>query len=224
MTNRDVDSFNARADRYDADFLGRRLHRPIQLAMVRIAAPLASAPRAILDVGCGTGSMLALFAARYPSAALCGVDPAAEMLRVAQTRLGADPRVRLLSAGAERLPFDDHAFELVVSSNSFHHWADQGAGIREIGRVLAPGGHLILTDPFAIGWRRWGARIRPHGRMRTKHEVEAMLGAAGLSGVVWERARVLGPLASYFVIAGAPPAAPTSSTAAPARTHELRMD
>lgn len=210
MTNRDVDSFNARADRYDADFLGRRLHRPIQLAMVRIAAPLASAPRAILDVGCGTGSMLALFAARYPSAALCGVDPAAEMLRVAQTRLGADPRVRLLSAGAERLPFDDHAFELVVSSNSFHHWASQVAGFEEIDRVLAPGGHFILTDPFAVGWRKWGARIRPHGRMCTKSEVETMLAAAGLELLRWERVSIVGPLASYFVVAAAPDLASTT--------------
>ncbi|MDR3634230.1 MAG: class I SAM-dependent methyltransferase [Isosphaeraceae bacterium] len=217
MTNRDVDSFNARADRYDADFQGRRYHRPIQQAMVRIAARLAPAPRALLDVGCGTGSTLALFAAQYPAVALCGVDPAAEMLRVAQTRLGDNPRVRLLNAGAERLPFDDHAFDLVVSSNSFHHWADQGAGIREIGRVLAPGGHLVMTDPFAIGWNRWRARLRPHGRMRTKSEVETMLGAAGLSGVAWERIHVLGPLASYFVVADAPRAASTISLAAPAR-------
>ncbi|MGO9181215.1 MAG: class I SAM-dependent methyltransferase [Candidatus Limnocylindrales bacterium] len=224
MANPDVDSFNVRADRYDADFQGRRYHRPIQQAMVRIAASLAPAPRALLDVGCGTGSTLTLFAARYPEAALCGVDPAAEMLRVAQTRLGADARVRLLNAGAERLPFDDLAFDLVVSSNSFHHWADQGAGIREVSRVLAPGGHLVMTDPFAIGWRRWGARIRPHGRMRTKREVEAMLSAAGLSGVVWERIHVLGPLASYFVVADAPRAASTISTAPPASPPDLRPD
>ena len=65
MTDRDIDSFNARADRYDTDLMGRRFHRPIQQAMVRIAASIEASPRAILDVGCGTGSVLALFSAQY---------------------------------------------------------------------------------------------------------------------------------------------------------------
>jgi SAM-dependent methyltransferase len=152
--------------------------------------------------------VLAVLAPYYPDARLCGIDPASEMLRVAGSRLGDAARVELRSAGAEQLPFEDHTFELVVSSNSFHHWADQAAGIREIARVLAAGGHLVMTDPFAIGWRRWGARIRPHGRMRTQHEVEALLVGAGLGSVRWERVGMLGPLASYFVVATAPTSAP----------------
>ena len=53
--------------------------------------------------------------------------------------------------------------------------------------------------------------------MRTKGEVETTLGAAGLSGVAWERVPVLGPLGSHFVAADAPRAASTISTAAPGR-------
>ena len=210
MTDRDIDSFNARADRYDTDLMGRRFHRPIQQAMVRIAASIEASPRAILDVGCGTGSVLALFSAQYPEAELCGVDPAVGMLRVARARLGNSPRVDLRNANAEALPFDDRSFELVVSSNSFHHCASQVAGFEEIDRVLAPGGHFILTDPFAVGWRKWGARIRPHGRMCTKSEVETMLAAAGLELLRWERVSIVGPLASYFVVAAAPDLASTT--------------
>ena len=204
MANRDIEQFDVRADTYDTDFVGRHLHRPIQLAMVRIASGFEGAPRAILDVGCGTGSVLSALATHYAGAKLCGIDPAPEMLRVARSRLGDDARVELRNAGAEQLPFEDGAFDLVVSSNSFHHWADQGAGIREIGRVLSAGGHLVMTDPFAIGWRRLGARVRPDGRMRTQPEVEALLAGAGLESVRWERVGILGPLASYFVVATAP--------------------
>ena len=65
MVNRDVDQFDVRADTYDTDFVGRHFHRPIHLAMVRIASGFGSAPRAILDVGCGTGSVLAVLAPRW---------------------------------------------------------------------------------------------------------------------------------------------------------------
>ncbi|MGO9206153.1 MAG: class I SAM-dependent methyltransferase, partial [Candidatus Limnocylindrales bacterium] len=76
MRDPDVEQFNDRAERYDRSPMGRRFHRPIQQGVVRMAARYASNPRAILDVGCGTGSVLALLAARYPAAELCGVDPA----------------------------------------------------------------------------------------------------------------------------------------------------
>jgi len=218
MRDPDVESFNDRAESYDAGVLARCFHGPIQQRLVRIATRLAPAPRAILDVGCGTGAVLALFAARCPAAALCGIDPATEMLRVAQARLSRDPRVQLRTARAEQLPFDDGVFDLVVSSNSFHHWADQPAGIREIGRVLAPGGYLVMTDPFAIGWRRWGARIRPHGRMRSQAEMEAMLDAAGLATTGWERAGVVGFLASYFLIGAARTAPSATHAATPQQT------
>jgi ubiquinone/menaquinone biosynthesis C-methylase UbiE len=214
MSERDVEQFNKQAAGYDRSLMGRGFHRPIKEAMARIAARHAPNARAILDVGCGPGSVLALLAARYPAAELCGVDPAEEMLRVARTRLSGDSRVRLVSAHAEQLPFADAAFDLVVSSNSFHHWVDQGAGLREIGRVLAPGAWFVMTDAwFAMGWRRWAARIRPHGRMRSRSEVEAMLAATGLELVGWARVKVLGPLTSNFVVATGPPAQSPPATA-----------
>jgi len=200
MSDKDVDQFNARAGRYDRDFLGRNYHRRVHEALVNVVAGLGQEPRAILDVGCGTGSALALLGARFPRAGLSGVDPAPEMLRVARDRLGSSRAVDLQEAHAESLPFGDNAFDLVVSSNSFHHWADQAAGIREIGRVLAPGGHLVMTDPFAVGFRRWIRAMPWFGRLRTAAEVEAMLSAAGLERVAWRSARV-GFVSSHFLIA-----------------------
>jgi ubiquinone/menaquinone biosynthesis C-methylase UbiE len=201
MAKRDIEQFNARAGSYDQSVAGRRFHRPIQQAVLRIAARLTPEPRAILDVGCGTGSLLRLAAARFPAARLCGVDPAEQMLAVAKASLAGEPRVQLVGAVAERLPFEDAAFDLVVSSNSFHHWADQAGGIAEIGRVLAPNGYLVMTDPFAVGWLRpWAVLNRRRERMRSRSEIEAMLRAAGLESPAWEAVFGLGPMTTFYAV------------------------
>jgi ubiquinone/menaquinone biosynthesis C-methylase UbiE len=201
MAERDVEQFNARAKHYDESVVGRGVHRRIHEAVLRIAAHLMPEPRAILDVGCGTGSLLRLAAARFPAARLCGVDPAEQMVAVAEAALDSGPGAQLICAGAESLPFDDAVFDLVVSSNSFHHWADQAKGIAEIGRVLAPDGCLVLTDPFAIGWLRpWAVLIRKRQRMRSRGEVETMLRSAGLESVVWERVFGLGMITTFHAV------------------------
>lgn len=184
MSDEDVRQFNERAAHYETDWLGRTFHLPVQRATLDIAARLMPDPRAILDVGCGTGALLRMAADRFPYATRTGIDPAERMIEVAAT---ADPAARFVVAAAERLPFDDDAFDLVVSTNSFHNWPDQPAGIAEIGRVLAAGGALVLVDPFAIGaLRAWAMCTGKQRRIRTRAHVEAMLGAAGLRPVGWQ--------------------------------------
>ena len=95
------------------------------------------APR-ILDVGCGSGALLRFVGALRPDAPLAGVDPAPEMVRAASS-----PRLTVVQATAESLPFGDGTFDLVVSSTSFSHWEDRDAGLRECRRVLAAGGALL---------------------------------------------------------------------------------
>ena len=160
--------------------------------MLALAAEVAQSPRAILDVGCGTGSLLQLARERFPAASLSGVDPSAEMLAAAAPKLtGADLR----RARAEELPFADGSFDLLLSTNSFHHWLDQPAGARELGRVSAPGAHVVLADPFAIGWLRVYATLAgKQAQMRTQRDVAAMLSAAGLRVVSWRRVFAVGPL------------------------------
>jgi ubiquinone/menaquinone biosynthesis C-methylase UbiE len=105
------------------------------------------------------------------------------MLQVAAGRAG-DPRLRFARAAAERLPAADATFDLVVTTTSFDHWADQGAGLAECARVLAPGGTLVLTDLFSV--LLWptlrGAR---RGKARTRGRAGALLTAAGLTDVAW---------------------------------------
>jgi len=70
------------------------------------------------------------------------------MVRVARDS-ARDGRLRFLIGAAEQLPAPDGAFDLVLSTTSFDHWRDQLAGLTECARVLAPGGHLVLTDLFS---------------------------------------------------------------------------
>ena len=183
MSDQDVRKFNERAAHYETDWLGRTFHQQVQRLTIDLAARLPADPSAILDVGCGTGALLRLAAQRFPAATRTGIDPAERMIAVATA---ADPDARLLAAAAEQLPFGDNEFDLVVSTNSFHNWPDQHTGIAEIGRVLRPGGRLVLVDPFAIGpLRPWAALIGKRKRMRTRSEVEAMLADAGLGAPRW---------------------------------------
>ncbi|MGH7549896.1 MAG: class I SAM-dependent methyltransferase [Gemmatimonadota bacterium] len=99
---------------------------------------------AVLDVGCGTGTLLEVVAGRVPGARLVGVDLSPAMLGVARRKLG--DRGSLVAAEAGHLPFPDRRFDLVLSSSALHYWPDPAAGLAEIARVLEPGGRVTITD------------------------------------------------------------------------------
>ena len=98
----------------------------------------------LLDVGCGTGSLLQRLCRQHPAAQLTGVDPVPEMLAVARRRL--PPEILLHEGWAEQLPFEEGRFEVVLSCNVFHYVRQPAAALREMSRVLSPGGRLVLTD------------------------------------------------------------------------------
>ena len=144
----DVAAFAERADGYEEGWRGR-LHHEISDRTLELALAQVPAPHRVLDVGSGTGYLLRQLAARAPDAVeLVGVDAAAPMVRVAQ-QVTADPRIRFQPGTAERLPGPDGAFDLVVSTTSFDHWANQEA-LRECARVTAPGGRLVLVDKSPV--------------------------------------------------------------------------
>ncbi len=180
--DRDIAAFDARAGSYESGWRGR-LHRQIADRTADLALTLGPAPRRILDVGCGTGYLLRQFAARCPQAVeLAGVDPAPAMIGAARAA-GTDGRLRWLEGTAEELPFPGESFELVVSTTSFDHWADQQAGLAQCARVLAPGGWLVLADLFSA----WlvPSLIASRRKARTKRRAGRLLRAAGFRAVQW---------------------------------------
>ncbi|TMF24148.1 MAG: class I SAM-dependent methyltransferase, partial [Chloroflexi bacterium] len=130
-----VDRFDRWAGRYERSPLQRLIFEPVHRVMLEVAASEVPEAAAILDVGCGTGRLLRGAAEVFPNARLEGVDAAGEMVRQAQALLLVESRIRVQQAVAERLPFADGSFDLVFSTMTFHHWADQRRGVAEVARV-----------------------------------------------------------------------------------------
>lgn len=125
---------------YEATPLLGPLLRRQQDAALQALSP--DAGERILDLSCGPGR--ALDSLRACGALAIGLDHSAEMLARAHQRGGRAPLVR---GDATHLPFADAAFDGLVCSNAFHHYPDPPAALREIGRVLKPGGRAVLVDP-----------------------------------------------------------------------------
>ena len=181
--DRDVAAFGERAHRYDGDWRGR-LHHQIADRTADLALACVPAPVQILDVGCGTGYLLGRLAGRVSQArVLAGIDAAPAMIRVA-TRAATDARLRFVVGTAEQLPWPGQTFDLVVSTTSFDHWADQRAGLAQCARVLAPGGCLVLADLFSVLLLPTLLAGR-QGKARTKRRATQLVTAAGLRSPQW---------------------------------------
>lgn len=104
----------------------------------------------LLDVGCGTATLLILAKSQHPTSRVVGIDPDKKILRIARkkTSNGYGLDIELIKAGAEQLPFEDGSFDVVVSSLVFHHLPTdiKKQALREIYRVLKPNGRLLLAD------------------------------------------------------------------------------
>lgn len=181
VDDKNVGRFGRWAESYDRSPLQRFVFAPIQAAVVERAAIAVSAPRRVLDVGCGTGQLLRRLSVRFPEADLTGVDPSEGMVRAAAVALPPSAPVTFVEGYAERLPLPDQHFELVATTMSFHHWADQPAALREVRRVLAPGAAFLLADALATGWMRWAFSIgEAHHAFNTPARLAEMFEDAGL--------------------------------------------
>ncbi|RKN45316.1 class I SAM-dependent methyltransferase [Micromonospora endolithica] len=162
--------------------------------------PAATGPPVLLDVGCGTGALLAAAASHLPGARLVGVDPAEEMTRIARRRLPAGAQV--ICAGADPLPFADGAVAVVVSTMAFNFWPRPAEGLREVARVLAPGGLVVIADLFAVGWLRTVAPVVGAGnRPRSRPAMGRLLADAGLRVVGWRAVSRRGPVPILHAVA-----------------------
>lgn len=117
----------------------------------RLAAAAAElTPRRVLDLGCGAGHV-SFALARGGARRITAYDPSPEMLAVVGRESAARgfDQIETRAGSAESLPFEDGAFDLVVSRYSAHHWADVPAALAECARVMVPGGRLTVIDVIA---------------------------------------------------------------------------
>jgi SAM-dependent methyltransferase len=137
--------FDCWAASYDASQLQAVLYARVHDAVLRHARCHAQDPRRVLDVGCGTGRLAGRIVAVYPHAHVVGVDASTEMINNARTTL-TDNSPRFVSGIAERLPFTDAVFDLVVITLSLSHWQSQAVGLAEVYRVMAPRAAVLAAE------------------------------------------------------------------------------
>lgn len=128
--------------------LGRALARIQRHAIDRLGL---KGGELVLDLGCGPGDGMRLVGVKGGKAV--GLDYSEGMLAKAKERVIA--RGRLTRGDAGRLPFRDGVFDRIVCTNSFHHYPDRLAALKEMRRVLKKGGQLVLVDPrkdHALGY------------------------------------------------------------------------
>lgn len=147
-------TFDVAAEAYDR-FMGRYSS---QLAPQLAELADVHGGQRVLDVGCGPGALTAELVRRVGAESVTAVDPSAPFVAAAKAR---HPAVEVLQASAERLPFDDDAFDAALAQLVVHFMTDAVAGLRELARVTRPGGvvaacvwdHAGERSPLAGFWQ-----------------------------------------------------------------------
>lgn len=118
-------------------------HRPVGEQAIELMA-LPSTAR-VLDVGCGNGWATRLMAEKARDGRVAGIDIADEMIRLARETSVSLSNVEFRVTSAEKLPFLDGEFTHAFSMESLYYYADIRGALREIKRVLAPGGLFVTV-------------------------------------------------------------------------------
>src|SRR6185312_11330670 len=93
-----------------------------------------------LDVGCGGGWLVREIASRVPQGHVLGMDVSDEMIARARRSSAQWRNAEFVVGGVDAIPRDADSFDKVISVESSYYWPDPAAGIREIFRVVRPGG------------------------------------------------------------------------------------
>jgi ubiquinone/menaquinone biosynthesis C-methylase UbiE len=137
--------FSEWAETYDSHWLNHFLFEPSHSLLLTELKPLR--PGRSLDIGCGTGELAERLTGHGWE--VVGLDLCEPMLHRARAKSNGNAAAARLTVGdSEHLPFAAGTFDAVTCANSFHHYPHQASVVREMFRVLKPGGRLLLLD----GW------------------------------------------------------------------------
>jgi cyclopropane fatty-acyl-phospholipid synthase-like methyltransferase len=148
----------------------------------------------VLDLGCGTGTLAVAITQACPGARVSGLDADPQILVQARRKAAsAGAAISFVEGLSNDLPFDEASFDVVVSTLFFHHLTSdvKMATLREVARVLAPGGRLHIGDwgkpsdplmhvPFLLARLFDGFEVTA---ANARGELPLMIGAAGLRDV-----------------------------------------
>ena len=143
----------------------------------------------VLDIGCGTGSLTLLIKRLHPRVEVVGLDPDPKALAIAKRKAEREGLAVEFALGfSDPLAYPDASFDRVFSSLMFHHLKpdEKKATLREVGRVLKPGGSLHLLDfgPPQSGFSRAVAHVLHrvgHVHDNVEGRIPVLLGEAGFA-------------------------------------------
>jgi ubiquinone/menaquinone biosynthesis C-methylase UbiE len=151
----------------------------------------------VLEIGFGNGYLLKRLAGKYPCT-FWGIDPSADMLRAASKRCRkhiSQGRVALLSGNAEQTGFPDGFFDKIYTVNTVYFWPSLGAGLREIRRILKPGGIFVN----AVYSKEALDRLPATRRGYRKYAIKELENAGSANGFSVE-AREIKPRLAYCIV------------------------
>jgi ubiquinone/menaquinone biosynthesis C-methylase UbiE len=166
--------FDEWAPTYESSRVQRLFFDPIHRRMIKLIlnCTIEERPK-ILDVGCGTGRLLRYVSNVWTDSRLTGVDVSEAMIKVASEFA---PEHDFYVSPAEKLPLQDNAFDIVLSSLTLHHWNDANQGVKEIARVLRPGGLFCLADHLGPKWavRFFGPGAKTNRELENLYRTNAL--------------------------------------------------
>jgi ubiquinone/menaquinone biosynthesis C-methylase UbiE len=144
----------------------------------------------VLDVGCGSGWLSRRISKRVPEGRAVGMDISDEMVRIAR-RNGLDhDNILFVTGEAAEIPWESNFFHHAISVESAYYWPDPAAGLKEIHRVLRPGGSAWILinyyrdNPYS---HQWGALLAVPTHLLSAEEWADLFRGAGFAPVSQER-------------------------------------
>ena len=184
------ESFGRQAHEYDNHASVQKI---VHAGFIELLKGAGLAPRFLLDIGSGTGTLLSMLRGMYGDVRAVGIDLALGMCRKARENTKTDSMTHFLTADAECLPFSDSSFDLVLSTSTFQWVGQLDRAFAEAFRVLMPGGvfSFALFGEHTLYELRNSYRSTLDAQMPneedrthsfpTREEVESALNRAGFS-------------------------------------------
>ena len=148
----------------------------------------------MLDIGCGTGWALGQAAKmNEDKGTFYGVDLSAKMIENAKENFKGRENFHFIKANAEEIPLEGNFFDIIICTNSFHHYLHPDKALKEMYRLLKPQGKVYILDPPVDFWiAKVLAKVfhlfdRAHVRLHSTKEFEKMITHAGFNYIGTEK-------------------------------------
>ncbi|MCM1508063.1 MAG: class I SAM-dependent methyltransferase [Ruminococcus flavefaciens] len=150
--NMTIQEFTKAADKYEGDKSG--IYAMCKKDYPDILAELKKEKwDTLLDAGCGPAPMITLLSKKYPDRHYTGLDLTPKMIETAKKK--KIPNTEFIVGDCENLPFKANTFDVIICSNSFHHYPNPQKFFNSVYKCLKKGGRLILRDYTANALVLW---------------------------------------------------------------------